>query len=117
MANYVDGYIIPIKKKNLKAYKKMAVLGCKLWKEHGALDYYECIGDELNAKWGLPFSKMCTLKSDETVIFAFIVFKSKAHRNKVNKLVHSDSRMDPNMKMPFDMKRFSYAGFRSIVHM
>ncbi|MCX6117276.1 MAG: DUF1428 domain-containing protein [Proteobacteria bacterium] len=118
MAHYIDGYIIPIKKKNLKAYKKMAVLGCKLWTEHGALDYYECVGDELNLKWGIPFAKLCGLKSDETVIFAFIKYKSKAHRNKVNKLVHSDPRMNmQDMKMPFDMKRFSSAGFKSIVNM
>ncbi len=114
MGKYVDGYIIPIKKKNLLAYKKMAKLGCKVWMEHGALDYYECEGVNLNHPWGFPFSKLCKLKSDETVIFAFIVYKSKAHRNTVNKKVHSDPRMAPeNFKtMPFDMKRFSTGEFK-----
>ena len=81
MPNYVDGFVIPIKKKNVKAYKKMAALGCKLWMEYGALDYYECIGDDLNVPCGLTFPNMCQLKKDETVIFAFIIYKSKAHRN------------------------------------
>jgi uncharacterized protein YbaA (DUF1428 family) len=115
LMNYVDGFIIPTKKVNTKAYKKMATLGCKLWMEHGALDYYECIGDDFG-KWGLGFEKMCKLKSDETVVFAFIIFKSKAHRNKVNALVMKDPRMNMDgAKMPFDMKRFAMAGFKTIV--
>jgi len=119
MAKYVDGFVIPIKKKNIKDYKKMAKLGCKVWMEHGALDYYECEGAVLNHPWGLPFSKMAGLKKDETVIFAFIIYKSKAHRDKVNKLVMADPRMAPEnwhgKKMPFDMKRFSVGEFNVIV--
>lgn len=117
MSNYVDGFVIPIKKKNLKAYKKMAAMGCKVWMEYGALEYYECQGDELNHPWGIPFTKFAKLKSDETVIFAFIVFKSKAHRNKVNKLVMKDKRMSPEQfpTMPFDMKRFTVGGFTALV--
>lgn len=116
MSKYVDGFIIPIKKTNLKPYKKMASLGCKLWMEHGALDYYECIGDDLNVPWGWTFPKMCKLKSGETVVFAFIVFKSKAHRNKVNAKVMKDPRMKMDgVKMPFDMKRFSVGGFKTLV--
>jgi len=118
MARYVDGYLIPIKKKNINAYKKMARLGCKVWMKYGALDYYECIGDEIrNNPWGIPFAKLCKLKSDETVVFAYIVYKSKAHRNQVNKKVHLDSLMQPNdkMAMPFDIKRFSVGGFRVAV--
>lgn len=116
MANYVDGFVIPIKKRNVKAYKKMAALGCKLWMEYGALDYYECVGDDLNINCGWTFPKMCKLKSDETVIFAFIVFKSKAHRNQVNAKVMKDPRLNcDGIKMPFDMKRFSVGGFRTIV--
>lgn len=117
MAHYVDGYVIPIKKKNLKAYMKMAKLGCKVWMEHGALSYYETVGDEMNHKWGLPFSKFCKLKADETAIFAFVVYKSKAHRNQVTKKVHADPRMqfDPKTPMPFDMKRFSVGGFKAMV--
>lgn len=115
MANYVDGFIIPIKKSNIKAYKKMASLGCKLWMEYGALDYYECIGDDW-VKWGWTFPKMCKLKSNETVIFAFIIFKSKAQRNQVNAKVMKDPRMKiDGVKMPFDMKRFSVGGFKTLV--
>ena len=116
MSRYVDGFVIPIKKKNLKVYKKMAALGCKLWTEYGALDYYECVGDDLKVKWGWTFPKMCKLKSDETAIFAFIVFKSKAHRNQVNAKVMKDPRMNMDgVKMPFDMKRFAVGGFKVVV--
>src|SRR3954462_8162553 len=95
MASYVDGYVIPLKKANVKKYKKMATLGCKVWMEHGALDYYECEGAVLENAWGLPFTKLCKLKKDETVIFAFVIYKSKAHRDSVNKKVHKDPRMKP----------------------
>ena len=116
MKKYVDGYVIPIKKKNVKAYLKMAKLGCKLWMEHGALDYYECVGDDLNVKWGLTFPKMCNVKKDETIIFAFVIFKSKKHRDSVNAKVHNDSRMNMDgVKMPFDMKRFAMGGFETLV--
>lgn len=118
MAHYVDGFVIPIKKKNLKAYKKMAEIGCKTWMKHGALSYYECVTDDYS-KMGLGFKKMCRLKPDETVIFAYIVFKSKAHRNKVNKKVHKEfANMDmaKNFEMPFDMKRFAVAGCKSLVN-
>ncbi len=117
MGSYVDGYVIPIKKKNLKTYKKMAKLGCKVWMEHGALTYYECVGTDMNGPWGLGFPKMCKLKSDETVIFAFVVYKSKAHRDSVNKRVMKDPRMDPSQfkSIPFEMKRFSSGGFKVLV--
>jgi uncharacterized protein YbaA (DUF1428 family) len=117
MKHYVDGYIIPIKKKNVKAYKKFAALGCKIWMEHGALSYYETVGDAMKNKWGWTFPKMCKLKADETVIFAFIVYKSKADRKKVNEKVMKDPRMQmEGKKMPFDMKKFSVAGFKSLVN-
>jgi uncharacterized protein YbaA (DUF1428 family) len=116
MAQYVDGFVIPIKKKNVKIYKKMAALGCKMWMKHGALDYYECIGDDLKVEWGLTFPKMCKLKAGETAIFAYIVFKSKAHRNKVNAAVMKDPGMNmEGMKMPFDMKRFAVGGFKVLI--
>lgn len=117
MGKYVDGFLIPIKKKNLKEYKKMARIGCEVWMEHGALDYYECDGAVLENTWGLPFTKLCKLKADETVIFAFIIYKSKAHRNSVTKKVHKDPRMKPEnfTKMPFDMKRFSTGEFKVLV--
>lgn len=117
MARYVDGFVIPIKKKDLKAYKKMAKMGCKIWMEHGALEYYECVGDDINNTWGVPFTKLCKLKSDETVIYAFIVYKSKADRTKVNKKVHTDPRMTgmKDFVMPFSMKRFTMGGFKVLV--
>ena len=117
MARYVDGFIIPLKKKDLKAYKKMATLGCKVWMEHGALDYYECVGDSLDYPFGIPFTKLCKLKPSETVIFAFIVYKSKAHAAQVNKKVHADPRMQPdNFKsVPFDMERFTTGKFKTLV--
>jgi uncharacterized protein YbaA (DUF1428 family) len=119
MARYVDGFVIPIKKKNAAKYKKMASLGCKVWMEYGALDYYECIADDMKQPWGgIPFPKLCKLKADETVVFAFIVYKSKAHRNAVNRKVHADPRMKPENysgAMPFDMERFTMAGCKVIV--
>ena len=118
MGRYVDGFVIPIKKSNMKEYKKMAALGAKVWKKHGALDYYECVGDDLRVKWGWTFPKMCKLKSGETVIFAFVVYKSKAHRNAVNKKVMKDPEMNEmhTMKMPFDLKRFCMGGFKVLVN-
>jgi uncharacterized protein YbaA (DUF1428 family) len=119
MARYVDGFVIPIKKKNVAKYKKMASLGCKVWMEHGALFYYECIGDDVTMPYGgLSFPKLCKLKADETFVFAFIVYKSKAHRKQVNKKVHSDPRMSPDTftgAMPFDMNRMTMAGCKVVV--
>jgi uncharacterized protein YbaA (DUF1428 family) len=118
MAKYVDGFVIPLKKKNLAAYKKMATAGRKAWMKYGALDYYECVGDELESPWGLPFSKLLKLKKDETAIFAFIVYKSKADRNRINKLVQADPALnDPKLiaKMPFDMRTMTTGMFKVIV--
>ena len=117
MAKYVDGYVIPIKKTKVKAYKKLATLGRKVWMEHGALDYYECAGDALDSKWGLPFKKLCKLKADETVVFAFVVYKSKADRNRINKKVMQDPEIVKAMEnpMPFDVKRMAMGGFKAVV--
>ncbi len=115
MAQYVDGFVIPIKRKNVKAYKKMAQWGCRMWTKHGALSYYECVVDDFS-KHGLGFKKMCKLKSDETVVFAYIVYKSKGHRNQVNKKVMAEmSKMEMPTDMPFDMKRFAMGGCKVIV--
>lgn len=117
MAQYVDGFVIPIKRKNVKAYKKMAEWGKKVWMKHGALSYYECVADDFT-KHGMGFKKMCKLKSGETAVFAYIVYKSKAHRNKVNKKViqeMSKNGGDNFTKMPFDMHRFSMAGCKVLV--
>lgn len=116
MAQYVDGFVIPIKIKNLKAYQKMATWGCRLWMKHGAIGYYECTMEEYS-KHGLGFKKMCKLKKGETAIFAFIIYKSKTHRNQVNKKVMKEmAKMDIPTEMPFDMKRFAMAGCKSLVN-
>ena len=116
MAHYVDSFVIPLKKKNLGKYKKMAKAGCKSWMKHGALSYYECIGDDF-INHGVGFKKMCKLKSDETFIFAFIIYKSKAHRNAVNKKVMVEMEAQfKDVPMPFDVKRFSMAGCKALVH-
>jgi uncharacterized protein YbaA (DUF1428 family) len=116
MPRYVDGYVIPIQKKNLKAYKKMAEWGCRTWMKCGALDYYECVMDDF-MKHGLGFKKMCKLKPNETAIFAFVVYKSKVHRNLVNKKVmkEMEKAAGKELIMPFEMKRFSMAGCQVIV--
>lgn len=117
---YVDGFVIPIKKKDLAAYKKMAELGARIWKKYGALEYFECIGDDIEVKKDMPqkgFTKLAGLKPDETVVFSWIVYKSRAHRDQVNKKVMSDPSMndfDPST-MPVDMKRFASGGFKPIV--
>ncbi len=120
---YVDGYVIPIRKDKVSAYKKMAKWGAKLWKKHGALDYYECIGDDLRVKKGegQGFKKMAKLKSNETVVFSFIVYKSRKHRDEINKEVMKEMMKNmtqkdvEEMSEVFDMKRFSKGGFKTIV--
>lgn len=116
MPQYVDGYVIPIQLKKLKAYKKLATWGKKVWMKHGALSYYECVIDDFS-KHGLGFKKMCKLKAGETAIFAFVVYKSKAHRDRVNKKVIEEmAKMGPPPKdMPVDMKRFAMAGCKVLV--
>jgi uncharacterized protein YbaA (DUF1428 family) len=117
---YVDGFVIPIAKKNIAAYRKMATIGKKVWMKHGALDYKECVADDMKSMMGsLAFPKMTKAKPNETIIFSFIVFKSRTHRDQVNKKVMKDPLMnDPkmaSMPMPFDMKKMAYGGFKTIV--
>lgn len=119
MSKYVDGYVIPIPKNKVNAYKKMAKMGCKAWMKHGALAYFECVGDEMNPPYGMSFHKMCKAKKNETVIFAFVVFKSKAHRKQVNAKVHKEFSQMPgaeNFSMPFDPSKMAYGGFKTLVH-
>lgn len=118
MSTYVDGFIIPIPKNKINAYKKMAKIGCKTWMKHGAVAYFECLGDDMNVPYGIGFPKMCKAKKNETVIFAFIVFKSKAHRKQVNAKVHKEfSAMGgaENFSMPFDPKKMAYGGFKTLI--
>ena len=120
MARYVDGYVIPIPTKNLKPYMRMAAKAGEVWLDHGALQYCECAGEDMQTKFGLPFPKLAKLKRGETVVFSFVVYKSRAHRDKVNAKVMKDPRlaamMDPK-KMPFDVKRMSMGGFDMFVDM
>jgi len=115
---YVDGFVLPVPKKKLKAYVQMAKKASKIWREHGALDYKECVGDDLNIKMGVPFPRQMKLKPGETVVFAYIVYKSHAHRDRVNAKVMKDPRIanmcDPK-DMPFDCTRMTYGGFKALV--
>lgn len=123
MAKYVDGFVIAVSKKNSAAYRKMAREGAEMWLKYGALDYKECVGDDMSPNMGgmtaLTFPKMAKVKEDEEVWFSFIVYKSKAHRDQVNKKVMAE--MDKKAKeyedksMPFDMKRMAYGGFKVVV--
>jgi uncharacterized protein YbaA (DUF1428 family) len=118
--NYVDGFVIPIPKKNTAKYKKMATEASRVWKKFGALDYKECILEDPKPPFvTVTFPKMAKTKPGETVWFSFIVFKSKAHRNAVNKKVmaffEKKYGKEEMSSMPFDMKRFAYAGFKVIV--
>jgi uncharacterized protein YbaA (DUF1428 family) len=119
MPGYVDGYVLPVSKKNLAAYRRMAKIGAKIWRKHGALEYMECVGDDLNPKWvKARFPRTVRAKTGETVIFAFVVFKSRAHRDRVNARVMKDPLMAESWKdqpMPFDMKRMAYGGFKVLV--
>jgi uncharacterized protein YbaA (DUF1428 family) len=116
--SYVDGYVLPVPKKNLKAYARMAQKAGKIWREHGALDYKECAGDDLSVKFGVPFPRQMRVRPGETVVFSYIVFKSRAHRDRVNAKVLKDPRItkmcDPK-SMPFDAKRMVYGGFKVLV--
>ena len=118
MARYVDGYVLPVPKKNLANYRRMARLGAKVWSKHGALEYFECVGDDLKVSCGTPFPRQLKLKPGETAVFSWIVFKSRKHRDAVNAKVMKDpalAAMMMDMKMPFDMKRMVYGGFKVLV--
>lgn len=116
---YVDGFVLVVPKKKLAKYRKMAQWGKKTWMKHGALDYKECVGDDLKAKkgMGVSFLKMAKAKPGESIVFSYIVYKSKAQRDAINKKVMSDpalKEMDMS-DMPVDMKRFSMGGFKAFV--
>lgn len=112
---YVDGFVIPISENKVKAYLKMAKLGSQIWMKHGALDYKECVAEDLKSQWGTTFSKVMKLKPDETVIFAYIVFKSRAQRDKINAKVMKEMEAMGEMEIPFDVKRMVYGGFNVLV--
>ena len=116
-ARYVDGFVLAVPRRNIDAYRRMASMSAKIWREHGALEFRECVGDDMAVKMGMPFPRMMKIKPNETVIFSWITFKSRAHRDSVNAKVMKDPRlsdMDPK-SMPFDMKRMAYGGFKILV--
>ena len=115
---YVDGYVLPVPKKNVAAYRRMAQKAGKVWRDHGALEYIECAADDVKPGKHTSFPQSVKLKVGETVVFSWIVFKSRAHRDRVNAKVMKDPRlanmMDPKA-LPFDGKRMFWGGFKVMV--
>ncbi len=118
MPQYLDGFVVPVPKKNIDAYRRIAQKASKIWREHGALEYRECVGEDLKIKYCMPFPKQLKTKPSETVVFAWIVYRSKKHRDAVNAKVMKDPRVakmcSPDA-MPFDCKRMLYGGFETMV--
>ncbi|HRH94154.1 MAG TPA: DUF1428 domain-containing protein [Candidatus Peribacteria bacterium] len=116
---YVDGYVLVLPKKNLKSYKKMAALGAKVWRKHGAIQYVETVAEDLTAEGLLSYKKLLKLKPGETVVYSWIMFKSRAHRDRVNAKVMKDPAMMmagmSQATMPFEFKRMAYGGFATLV--
>ncbi|PIF74913.1 uncharacterized protein YbaA (DUF1428 family) [Variovorax sp. 54] len=118
MARYVDGFIVAIPTKNVDAYRKLSRKSGKIWMEHGALEYVECIADDVKPGKLTSFPQSVKLKADETVAFSWITYKSRKHRDAVNKKVFADPRLEAMMdlkNLPFDGKRMIFGGFKSIV--
>jgi uncharacterized protein YbaA (DUF1428 family) len=118
MAHYVDGFVVPVPKRNLDAYRRIARKAGKIWREHGALEFRECVAEDVKSGEVTSFPQSVQLRRGETVVFSWIVFKSRAHRDRVNAKVMKDPRladmMDPKA-MPFDGKRMIYGGFNVTV--
>jgi uncharacterized protein YbaA (DUF1428 family) len=115
---YVDGFVLPVPKKKLQAYRAMARKAGKIWREHGALEYRECIADDVKPGKTTSFPQSVKLKAGETVVFAYIVYKSRAQRDRVNAKVMKDPRIAGMMNpaaLPFDGKRMFWGGFKSLV--
>jgi uncharacterized protein YbaA (DUF1428 family) len=118
MARYVDGFVLPVPKRNIKAYRRMARKAGKIWREYGALEFRECVGDDLKVKGVVPFPRLSKARKGDTVFFSWILYKSRAHRDRVNARVMKDprlARMMAGTAMPFDGKRMAYGGFRVLV--
>lgn len=116
--SYVDGFVIPLPKKNVAAYRRLSRRAGRIWMEHGALDYKECVGDELGKKRNLGFLGAMKAKPSETVVFAWIAYRSKRHRDRVNAKIMADPRilrMNKPGAMPFDVSRMLYGGFAGLV--
>jgi len=118
MGKYVDGFLLPVPKANVEKYRALAQKAGEIWKEHGALDYVEAVGDDLDNGDMISFKTLAGASEDEAVIFAYIVYESKEDRDRINKLVMEDSRMKSEMELhkdAFDFKKMAYGGFSAIV--
>jgi len=120
MAHYVDGFVVPVPKKNLDAYRRMARKAGKIWREHGALEYFECVADDVKPGKHTSFPQSVKLKPDETVVFSWIVYSSRKQRDRINAKVMKDPRLAPMMNpktMPFDGKRMFWGGFKTMIEL
>lgn len=118
MARYVDGFVVPVPKKNLPAYRRMSQKAGKIWREYGALEYRECVGDDVKPGKVTSFPQSVKLKPGEVVVFSWIVYKSRTQRDRINAKVMKDPRLAGMMNpksMPFDGKRMFYGGFTTLV--
>lgn len=115
--SYVDGFVLPVPRENLDAYRRLATEACEIWKEHSALEYRECVGEDLQVDgMGMPYPEALNMKADETVVFAWILYESREHRDEVNRKVMEDPRMaEMPVEMPFDVERMLYGGFETLV--
>ena len=114
---YVDGFLLPVPKNKVEVYRRLSQKAGRIWRHYGAVEYRECVGDDLEVKMGVPFPRAARVKPGETVIFSWILYKSRAHRDRVNAKVMKDPRIKAMMgqSMPFDLKRMAYGGFKTIV--
>lgn len=120
MAHYVDGFVVPVPTGKLEAYREIAEKAGKIWMEHGALEFRECVADDVKPGKVTSFPQSVQMKDDETVVFSWIVYESREHRDRVNAKVMEDPRMKPMMTpdaMPFDGQRMFWGGFRTIVEL
>lgn len=118
MSRYVDGFVIAVPKKSIEEYRRISAKAGKIWKEFGAVEYVECVGDDLKTKFGIPFPRLAKARPNETVVFSWIVYKSRAQRDRINAKVMKDPRLQMDQKsMPFDIKRMTFGGFRTLVDM
>jgi uncharacterized protein YbaA (DUF1428 family) len=116
MPEYVDGYVLPIQKKNVKAYKALAQMASKVFRQCGAIEYRECVAEDGKVPCGVPFAKAIKVKPNEVVVFSWVMYKSRAHRDRVNKKAYAKMMAMPMpKKMPFDMNRMIYGGFETLV--
>ena len=119
MSHYIDGFVLSVPQEKIERYREMATLACKVWMEHGAVAYCECVGDDMEAKDMVSFPQLANAQPGETVVFAWIMYRSREHRDEVNAKVMADPRMNEmcgkDEEMPFDCKRMAYGGFKTIV--